>query len=290
MLLRMLAATVVLVAGLAFAPPSTACGGGYFWPPKPVAHTAPPLPLEGCIARDMQTGLVREIAIQGGGVRWYVRGDPRPRFEDIRLGQSEIALLRSAADGQNLKVYLNERVSRRRPRPLWVTLGPAILGLSVLLFLVVRLRRRQAVAVRVLTRNVERREAFALVYATLMVAAVVWGTWPNQRAVTLEQLRTGVDLGLIHEVTFAPDSVTFRHVASSTAFVVPEAASDELKLAVRRAVIHAPDPEQPRATLHHIRVRDESGIAGLVTRSVPWIAALAFWALWVHLIRRQSWW
>lgn len=290
MLLRMLAATVVLVIGLAIAPPADACGGGYFWGPNRPSKAPPaPVPVAACLAQDLRTGFVREIRVSERAVSWSMLGDPRWRYEQIRLADREMDMLRAYADNGTIKLT-RPRVRNHKREPLWLTLAPTLVLLFGLLVVLVRLKRRHAFTVRVLTRNVQRREAFALVYATVVVVALVVGTWPHQRTVTMDQLRTGVKLGMIHEVTFGRSQVSFRHVASNALFVVPEAADLELKQLVRGTIMHTPDPERPHQTLHHIRVHDQSGTAGLVSQAIPWAGALTFWFVWVYLIRRQSWW
>lgn len=284
---------VLVLASLLFTPrTSLACPSGSH------GNWLPATLFEHCLERDMKAGLVQHVTVTERDVRWFVRASPEIRVERIRLAASEIARLTrlssiySGCPARQFTMTVSR--SQRATPSLAAQLAPSLGLLAFTLGLLLVCIRRSRSRVRVLTRQVERREAWILACTTVAVAAFIWATWPDRQTSTVERLEHRMRANLVHDVTFTGSTVTWKEVGRRTAYsaTIPGGEGDANKLykTIRTAVVHTRNPEQPNEVLHRVNVRrDNRGpVSGFGL--IPWLVAGMFWCAWVRMIRRSCCW
>lgn len=248
-----------------------------------------------CLEEDLREGIVRSVTVGERDLSWTVQGDPRVRRERMRLAADEVSRLlygsvgAGGPGGHPAYAFTLDRHAHPAPVPMPVAVGLTLAPLVIGFVLLAWLRRRSGMKVRLLTRQAERRENVGLIWTTLVVIGLIWTTLPKDRAATLAALDVGVDEGLVTDVTYRPDSVSWQ-VLGVGALTAPVPAPPELKRRIADKILHLRDPQSPRHTLHHVRIHTEAGAARWLSNGLPWLAALGFWCAWLRVIRRQSWW
>jgi hypothetical protein len=286
-------AMVLVVAGLLIT-----AGTGFTCPSGKGKHLDrfPVTLFEHCLEKDMQAGVVQHVNVTERDVRWFVKGSPEIRVERVRLAEDEVSRLRSLSarlTGCPAR-HFTISVARATPRPAKAasqfagSLASLALALAVFVWSVRRGRSR----VRVLTRQVERREAYVLAYTTLAVAAFIWATWPDREASTVERLQQRVRANLVHDVTFQEGAVAWKELGRRTTFSAPVGASEMrgLSRSIRGAIVHTRNPDRPSEVLHRVGVRRETASMSFVLNLIPWLIAGALWCFWVRLIRKSCCW
>lgn len=259
-------------------------------------HFSQPVPVslvEYCLEADLAAGTVQHVSVTDRDVRWFSKGSPEIRVERLRLSLDEIARLRrlsmsagSTARGMDGSFSI---AVDRRPRVRRTVAGrllpPLAAILAALLVILVSVRRSRP-RVRILTRRVERREAWVLVATTIAVGLFIWGTWPDRETVGADRLTQRVRANLVSDVTFTGDTVSWRELGSRTLYSAT--ADDALRKDLERRIVHARNPDRPFEMQHRVRIHRQDSLGWL--KLAPWLLAAFFWVLWTRAIRRSCCW
>lgn len=284
-------AMVLVVSGL-FVTSETA----FACPSRKHLDRLPVTLFEHCLEKDMKAGVVQHVSVTERDVRWFVKGSPEIRVERVRLADDEIARLRTLSahfSGCPARQF-TFTVSRvtRQPASLAGQLAGSLATLALALAVFVWSVRRGRSRVRVLTRQVERREACVLACTTIAVAAFIYASWPDREASTVERLRQRVRANLVYEATMQDGTVSWKELGRRTTFRAPVAGAQakDLYRSIKSAIVHTRNPDRPSEVLHRVSVWRETARMTFASNLIPWLIAGALWCFWVRLIRRSCCW
>lgn len=251
-------------------------------------HACPPRPTE-CVISALRSGQeFQQLFIGESAVGWSMDG--QDNFEMVTLSDAEVQELTTAVKAQVRPCVFHVTGARRsKSSPARSSSSLPFVGVGlVILLALIQARRRQGRSIRVLTRAVERRETGALLYVTLLVVGLIYATWSSERYVDGGALENAIGRQRVTEATVRTDGVRFRVQGESTTFVVNE-IQPRLERVLAGAVAHVRAPGYCGKTTHR-PLRTQSTAARYAGQVAPWIGALAFWMVWVRMIKRQSWW